>query len=1684
MSKYIARILALILIFNTVFTLTEVKVLAADPVVTFNGDVSLTTGTADYTPVNLNTQAYNQSFMQFPITSTMQKMELQYSFKKDTRVILTVSPPTNEKILVEYRIQQYDNGTNTWINSPYNAANGAYLIYDPNAQGNGYVPYNAINIPTGSPFEVIQDSRGTNAAFFKVSKGYGFSFKYNNRTMFFRWDRNTDNFFFVTDGFEYGYIYNVKSTYGSSTPVDNYIFNGISDSFVNKPTANGATLGDPITGAGTGAGTGVEEVIDMTSINPIHPADKRLNAGMEFSFELPLVWDDTARDFILPASGTPLGSSLNATVELYTPEEGTVDIKLEKIFPAGTDTRTMTVTSGGSSTLEANGDPTITGNIINLKLMGAKPGLIYHTSYVEFYSTTNLLKQTKRKTLPFGTVYTFPEYFFGNDEFGNYSVHVNPYNYPGTYSLFVGNDKNTLRLAAQSNGTPANQVLLPVSPDSVTRFYQVQFSPIIPPDAFSGGSKIYSQITKFRPSEPNIATPQFFEIFKTTMTPNFSAAEPLKEGLVELGITWDIGADTTIKSLIDKAKLLAPAQDLTINYRLAYGTKPEITNTGNYKPDDFPFDNSKAYDFLELKLTITNAGTATAPVYKCTYEIVGPNPDGIEIIGDITDTTLGEREGIIPNTTRLMAKSRLYFSAGKVGTALRHIFTFPNIYYINIRPIDCNVSTPTGLSKFRSFTLSDFDKQAIPAPQEFKLSDPKLETDNTGSFKAEWVIPGNKLGEFLLNGSGIKFQRDPDDPTLVVDPERNLKLTMNLYVSQDENFMTNNFHSLDYDQRLTNSVKVTPGATVKTGDTLILSGTGALAVSDSKYADARAALRDKKVIRISDIPITSLDPAYATQKAILEEILNNGSMDFPTNFRVSGLDQNQRYFAYVDIVAENLTTKVDGTPDIPAGFEPIYSSLSRLEGITTLAQPDIPTGEDKVPSAPTVTVVPDSVTSVSAGITWDKIPVSTTGDVNEYQIIRLTDEQMKEKFGGKFDEIWSAIDNSTKLGFETDVTVTNKIQIWNGTSFVPLNTEQAIKYKYNPDASAAAAVFSDNSLQPNNIYFYYVRTVRKVGDKRLYSAWGQTTLTTKPVLSPINLKVEFEAEYDPKKEVVISFDAPVLYGDLGKKFQLQYRLKEDGKEWAAPVNMVVSRLNNPAATPTPNKPGFYHYTYKITDGLLSGRAYSVQVRLLDLELNDTSMYSNVAIFRTEYDQPDYDDEIMRGAWLDLLRKELEKSLRDPYWVITDSTRELEVIYRPSMFDGLLNKTTDGKLLLVGSEADQAVYYIPASALLSANAQSKGFAVTHGNLEIVIPPGAIDPNLNPAVIEALKDINNRSEPAKDYYVKLSMTWFQRGDQINMQPTLSKQVEIRMEAICSTIDNKTFDNLVLTDILNKIEEQLKDKGILEDIADEVKDGTTDEEMVRFILDLVGDIREEFLDIAADKIDEVLDNSYEILNLKNPLLITLKNIAAEVSAKGYQFKAGNWAAKELLNIGSGKGFYSLEPGIFIFAGSQLIVPGLNNVPNAGALTTIITKYNLDDFFGKGPAFNLDAQTGRYAAVASIARMMGAPKGSDPFAWLQTKGINLSSRNQSEPISTEEAVYMVMLLYENKTNTKLSTVQIRDFTITNNMVGLDDRYKQAVRVAVQSGIYSNRNMQPKFKITVRDFLQMLAALDSKVKL
>jgi hypothetical protein len=74
-------------------------------------------------------------------------------------------------------------------------------------------------------------------------------------------------------------------------------------------------------------------------------------------------------------------------------------------------------------------------------------------------------------------------------------------------------------------------------------------------------------------------------------------------------------------------------------------------------------------------------------------------------------------------------------------------------------------------------------------------------------------------------------------------------------------------------------------------------------------------------------------------------------------------------------------------------------------------------------------------------------------------------------------------------------------------------------------------------------------------------------------------------------------------------------------------------------------------------------------------------------------------------------------------------------------------------------------------------------------------------------------------------------------------------------------------------------------------------------------------------------------------------------------------------------------------------------------------------------------------------------------------------------------------MALYENKTNTRVGSMIIRNHASTAGMT-LDTRYAQAVRAAFEIGIVNNGEFQPAAPITVGDFFNMLAALDGRIGL
>jgi hypothetical protein len=141
------------------------------------------------------------------------------------------------------------------------------------------------------------------------------------------------------------------------------------------------------------------------------------------------------------------------------------------------------------------------------------------------------------------------------------------------------------------------------------------------------------------------------------------------------------------------------------------------------------------------------------------------------------------------------------------------------------------------------------------------------------------------------------------------------------------------------------------------------------------------------------------------------------------------------------------------------------------------------------------------------------------------------------------------------------------------------------------------------------------------------------------------------------------------------------------------------------------------------------------------------------------------------------------------------------------------------------------------------------------------------------------------------------------------------------------------------------------------------------------------------------------------------------------------------------------------------------------------------LADSFGHGD-IDLHQNATRSMVLGCIARLAGAPAASDPITWVASNmNVTLANRNANGLVAQQEAIALVMALYERKTHTRISSVIIRNHSHTAGMT-LDTRYAHAVRAAFELNIVSDRNLQPGAPVTVGDLLGMLAALDAKVGL
>ena len=1080
-------------------------------------------------------------------------------------------------------------------------------------------------------------------------------------------------------------------------------------------------------------------------------------------------------------------------------------------------------------------------------------------------------------------------------------------------------------------------------------------------------------------------------------------------------------------------------------------------------------------------------------------------------------------------------------------------FNFPAIHFMNVQPVEVNgQERNTGFltpnSEYSSFTLSDFEEYNVPPPQNLQAFNPVSENTALGdaydrvSFDVSWDIHLPNIQEYLLMSYG-----------LLLDPANEFSMEMRLFISQDEELMRREFADTNTsgaprqigDRLIISDRHLQRDAIVENyGDSIDLTGTG-IGSGDTIYfsaigsnpptggTDMREVLRGNHrddnaegIVAITGIEIDQSIWANVTSPASLGT--DSVSVE-RVELRLDGLDRNQQYFVYADIIiTQRLANPIPGRPGTGGGIEvlpmPIRfivdsSMLSNLAGVTIPDDREVPDGIERDPMAPNLRVDPDSIGFSSAIIYWDRIQSIPTPagyrEELEYELIRIRNTQMSEdpeelirllNNRVPFEQVWTSLsEHSDIIAFETTTATTPSAIALAGINGRPAqpNMELILPIQTQPPGLDPIMVL-DQTMDANTLYFFYARTVRTVYDasnnrvSRNYSVWSHVSVTTQIARAPRNLRraaVDAIPNLVPnlQHEVIIEFEAPILHSSIqdllgGGRIRIEYEIQVDDEGWNRRGIMRSPFLMANARPGTNEPPGWTWFLYHVT-GLEAGRMHHIRVRLVEMDGNrvvSESMWSNVASWLTDGDPEEDEYNRLERDWLDYLRRRLQELLRYPYWIIRSDPGSYQVIFRNSAFNSIVAEARGGQIHLPFENARQTTYYIPIVSFTQAWDAELAFVITnnYGSMQLMIPSRAIDLHNNDVVVDVGASIRRRE--FEDYMIRFNVDW-SNPSHIQGEETLTFAADVRFDLVSITQNIGAWEDQLLQSLIDRVDELATDEETVQFIRNAVRSDTPSEDISREMVRIVEQAaRQALARVVGDNMRQLTARSRTntIPRLDRSMAANVIGLQDLAAIEAYHSAGGSlWNNMPTMRVNDGEGIFTSQPGMFVFTGRSINIFGIEQVAGGPVATGVVARHGLDDFFGRGD-MNVNQIATRSQLVSSAARMMGAPRGTDAVPWLRSNGVNITAAGMANPIEQQSAINLIMLVYEAQTGTRMDSLRITNFAIVNNLQGLEPRYRTSVAAAIELGLVDGHTFQPSAQMTVGELLEVLAALDRLIGL
>lgn len=800
---------------------------------------------------------------------------------------------------------------------------------------------------------------------------------------------------------------------------------------------------------------------------------------------------------------------------------------------------------------------------------------------------------------------------------------------------------------------------------------------------------------------------------------------------------------------------------------------------------------------------------------------------------------------------------------------------------------------------------------------------------------------------------------------------------------------------------------------------------------------------------------------------------------------IIGLDENTNY--YIRIITKLNIEDLMGSND-----EVRYSEPSNMLSITTPIIPKDPDDDELKPlSVENFKVEYADENLISGLLIWDfPEEIIFSQDTYGFEILSIENKALPATLDSRdlmLEDILAA----------PELTGDN-IELWR----IYVEADGPVAKKYNSvsglweNENSAYLSVSDHHIElndptnaPNKVYYYYARTVNILnGAVNSASSWQKDTLTTSPVKGPINLVAVYDSQYsyNEKNESIIRFDAPIPEGaDLINDYIMEIYVKGEEDD-----DYMLTKYTSELLGETKEAAIGYTRLYYRISGLKSGNSYSVKVRIEDRtkEMNtlpdgtmaySKSAFSERTIIRTEFDQGEYDKEIVYEDYLKYFDLKADKLYEQAYFELEKTETKNNFKYRNSYALGELQYHKNGTYDLLAKSAITNVFYLPADFVEQANESKVTVCIETNDHSIGLRPYSIGIDITDEISNMVEDINSYDTNIVDYFIRITVNVGQYKDKINNKIPTSDLLDIQMAVVGSVKSEDQIDKIMINELTTSI--NLNRMLLTSALSKELEKGIDESKLLALVEKAIEDTKADHRQRANTTMKVYLKNIYTpIKTINKNMFIKLKAYDDEMDNEVYMKKNGLWFKEDSTYYANAYTVENNQLTSYILLPRQLSNSNLEDTFTQEEID-IINQYKLTEVFTVSELSRNTTSISKYQAIAALARLLESGSGYDTIDYLKSNTIEVSSINMYSKINYEESLYLYTQVFAKKHNIELNSIIILDYYIIEDMDDISDDYQEILLIGANLGIVELDNdgrLIPKKLMNIDEFIYLLTKI------